>query len=70
MKNTLKITLILIGIGLIGYGAYLLFSGQTPPETVHQNLEDTNSYTQSLAMIAFGVLCLVSGIAFKRRRKK
>lgn len=56
-----------IGIALIGYGIYSLIAGQAPPDTANEELKTGSNYTQSLAMMAFGALCLISGIAFKRR---
>lgn len=61
MKNTLKISLTLIGIGLLAFGAYVMFF----PEVLGEDLADDP--TQSLAILAFGALCLISGMAYRRR---
>lgn len=67
MANTLKIVLILIGIALIGYGAYIfLFPGNSLGFGTFQ-VEKENSNAQVFAMIGFGVLALIGGIAYKRR---
>ncbi|HLS31655.1 MAG TPA: hypothetical protein VK021_12420 [Flavobacteriaceae bacterium] len=62
MKNILRFSLIIIGAGLIGFGLYsYLF-----PETFSDTKLGEDHY-QALAMMAFGVLCLLSGLAYKRR---
>lgn len=67
MKNTLKIALILIGIALIGYGAYFLIFGPPPADLDQDKLKHGHDTTQSLAMMAFGALCLLSGMAYGKR---
>lgn len=67
MQNTLKIVLLIVGIGLTGYGIYTvifphisLTNGVTKVKAVQDN-------TQSYAMIGLGVLSLLAGIAFQKR---
>lgn len=62
MKNTLRFSLMIIGIGLIAFGIYTLFFGETL-----SNPKFAEDSSQSWAMIAFGGLCLLSGIAYKRK---
>lgn len=62
MKNTLRFSLMIIGIGLIAFGVYrLLFSNMV------QGGESHTDSSQYLAMIGFGALCLMSGVAYKRK---
>jgi len=62
MKNTLRFSLLIIGAGLIGFGILTLVFQESFSST--QFAEDTS---QSWAMIAFGGLCLISGLAYKKR---
>lgn len=67
MANTLKIVLILVGLVLIGYGLYtLLFPGNSLGFGAFQ-VENEDSNSQIFAMIGFGVLTLIGGIAYKKR---
>ncbi len=66
MGNTLRVVLILIGSLMIGYGLYLWISPEVNAlEFIQSEKENRNS--QLFAMIAFGILMLISGIAYKRR---
>ncbi|WBL21831.1 MULTISPECIES: hypothetical protein [unclassified Zunongwangia] len=67
MNNVLKIALLIIGVGLIGYGIYSLLSPEVILEAEPIEVEAQNSNTQSYAMIAFGLLTLIGGLAFNRR---
>ncbi len=62
MKNTLRFALMTIGIALIGFGTYLLLF---PDVSLGDKIIRDDS--QSYAAIVFGILCLISGIAYKRR---
>lgn len=65
MQNTLRYTLMIIGILLIVLGIYLLVDSKASlGEAI---IEDKS---QIYAMIVFGVLSLVSGVAYKRSRRK
>lgn len=67
MGNTLKIALIVIGAGLIGYGAYLWIVPAAAENfsAVHEGAGI--AFNQILAMIGFGALLLLGGLAYKRR---
>ncbi|MDN3596462.1 hypothetical protein [Zunongwangia endophytica] len=67
MNNVLKIALLVIGVGLVGYGIYSLFSPEVALDSAPIEVEAQDSNTQSYAMIAFGLLTLIGGLAFKRR---
>jgi len=60
MKNTLRFSLLIIGIGLLAFGTYTLLF----PEAIEKFSEDNS---QSLAMMAFGGLCLLGGLAYNKR---
>lgn len=62
MKNILRFSLIIIGAGLIGFGLYSYLFPETFADT---QIGEDNS--QAWAMMAFGALCLLSGLAYKRR---
>ena len=67
MQNTLKIALLLVGLGLIGYGVYTFFFPHISLETGAEKVNPQADSTQALAMIGLGALSLLSGIAFRKR---
>lgn len=67
MNNVLKFVLLIIGIGLIGYGVYDLLTPEFAIDAGPLQVEAHADQTQSYAMIAFGVLALVGGLAFGKR---
>lgn len=67
MNNVLKFVLLIIGIGLIGYGLYTLISPEFSIDAGPLQVKAQGDNTQSYAMIGFGILALVGGLAFKRR---
>lgn len=62
MGNTLKIALIVIGLGLVFYGLFLWFF---PAEELIS--DQGKGIDQIIAMIGFGALMLLGGIAYKKR---
>lgn len=67
MNNVLKIVLLIIGIGLIGYGLYTLITPEFAIDAGPLKVKAQGDNTQSYAMIAFGILALIGGLAFRRR---
>jgi len=67
MNNVLKFVLLIIGIGLIGYGLYDILTPECSIDAGPLQVEAHGDNTQSYAMIAFGVLALVGGLAFGKR---
>lgn len=67
MNNTLKIVLLILGVGLIGYGLYTLITPEFSMSAGPFQVEAQGDNTQSYAMIAFGILALIGGLAFKKR---
>ncbi|MGA8853727.1 MAG: hypothetical protein WB492_06080 [Christiangramia sp.] len=67
MNNVLKFVLLIIGIGLIGYGLYTLITPEFSIDAGPLQVEAQGDNTQSYAMIAFGILSLVGGLAFRKR---
>ena len=67
MNNTLKIVLIIVGVILVGYGLYTLFTPETLIQMGSLKVEAQGDKTQSYAMIGLGILALVGSIAFKKR---
>lgn len=67
MNNVLKIVLLIIGIGLIGYGVYNLVTPEFAIDAGPLQVEAHGDNTQSYAMIVFGILSLVGGLAFGKR---
>lgn len=61
MKNTLRYALLVIGFLLILFGLAALFF----PNLLGEHF--TRDRTQFMAMTGFGLLCLISGMAYKRR---
>ena len=66
-KNLLKIVLIIIGVLLIGYGLYTLFTPEVIMQAGPLKVEAQGDKTQSYAMIGFGILALIGGLAFGKR---
>lgn len=64
MANTLKIVLVLFGLGLIGYGLYVFFFPGNSLGFGRVQVENGNA--QVFAMIGLGALALIGGIAYKR----
>lgn len=67
MSNTLKIVLIIVGVLLVGYGLYTLFTPEVIMQMGSLKLEAQGDKTQSYAMIGLGILALAGSIAFKNR---
>lgn len=67
MKNVLKIVLLIVGIGLIAYGLYTLITPEFSMDAGPLHVEAQGDKTQPIAMIAFGVLALIAGLAFGKR---
>lgn len=67
MANTLKIVLILIGVLLIGYGLYIWVVPEAAAGFGSFQVEPEKGSSQIIAMIVFGILMLIGGIAYKRR---
>jgi len=67
MNNVLKFVLLIIGIGLIGYGLYQIITPEVSINAGPLQLEAHGDNTQSYAMIVFGALALVGGLAFRKR---
>ena len=67
MKNTLKIALLIVGSVLIIYGIYTVLFPHISLENGTEKIEAEYDNIQSFAMIAFGILTLVAGLAFKKR---
>lgn len=67
MNNVLKFVLLIIGVGLIAYGLYTLITPEFSIDAGPLQVEAQGDNTQSYAMIAFGILSLIGGLAFKRR---
>ena len=67
MNNVLKISLLVIGIGLVGYGLYTLIFPEVSLEAGPITVEAQGDNTQSYAMMGFGLLALIAGLAFGKR---
>lgn len=67
MNNVLKFVLLIIGIGLVGYGLYDLLTPEFAIDAGPLQVEAHGDNTQSYAMIIFGILSLVGGLAFRKR---
>ncbi|MDT0646204.1 LPXTG cell wall anchor domain-containing protein [Zunongwangia sp. F260] len=67
MNNVLKIVLLLIGIGLIAYGLYAVITPEFAINAGPIQVEAHGDNTQAYAMIGFGILALIGGLAFRRR---
>ncbi|WP_034889346.1 LPXTG cell wall anchor domain-containing protein [Gillisia sp. Hel_I_29] len=67
MNNTLKIVLLILGFGLVGYGLYTLFTPEVSLQAGPLKVEAQGDNTQSYAMIGLGILSLIGGLAFRKR---
>ena len=67
MNNVLKIVLLVIGIGLIVYGLYAVITPEFAINAGPIQVEAHGDNTQYYAMIGFGILALIGGLAFRRR---
>jgi len=67
MKNTLKVVLLIVGVALIGYGIYTLLFPHISLNNGTEKILAENDNTQSFAMICFGVLTLICGLAFRKK---
>ena len=67
MNNVLKFVLLIIGLGLIGYGIYQLVTPEFSIDAGPLQVEAHGDNTQSYAMIVFGILSLIGGLAFRKR---
>ena len=66
MANTLRIVLILVGVIMIGFGLFFWLFPNSDSFGLFQ-VESNNENSQIIAMISFGILALIGGIAYKRR---
>lgn len=67
MNNTLKIVLLIVGILLVIYGLYTLFTPEVAFEAGPLKVEAQGDNTQSYAMIGLGILALIGAAAFGRK---
>jgi len=67
MNNTLKIVLLVVGILLVVYGLYSLFTPEVSMQAGPLKVEAQGDNTQAYAMIVLGILALVGGVAFNKR---
>lgn len=67
MNNTLKIVLIVVGILLLVYGLYTLFTPEVSMQAGPIKVEAQGDNTQAYAMIGVGILSLIAGAAFGKR---
>lgn len=67
MSNTLKIVLLIVGVLLVGYGLYTLFTPEVIMQAGPLKVEAQGDKTQSYAMIGLGILALIGGIAFRKK---
>lgn len=67
MNNVLKFVLLIIGVALIAYGLYTLITPEFSIDAGPLQVEAQGDNTQSYAMIVFGILALVGGLAFNKR---
>lgn len=67
MNNTLKIVLLVVGLLLVIYGLYTLFTPEVSMQAGPLKIEAQGDNTQSYAMIGLGVLALVGAAAFGKR---
>ncbi|MFV8224911.1 hypothetical protein [Christiangramia aquimixticola] len=67
MNNVLKFVLLIIGVGLVGYGIYDLVTPEFSIDAGPLQVEAHGDNTQSYAMVVFGILSLIGGLAFKKR---
>jgi len=67
LKNVLRIVLLIVGLLLVGYGLYTLFTPEVIMQAGPLKVEAQGDKTQSYAMIGLGILALVGGIAFRKR---
>lgn len=68
MYNFLKIILILLGAVVVFYGIYAIASPQFALSDAAVDVEAQENHIQSYAMIGFGVLLILAGLAFKKGR--
>ncbi len=61
MKNTLRYVLTILGIVMMIFGVFAVLFPRYVEKTIFEEP------SQSFAMIVFGGLCLISGMAYKRR---
>ena len=67
LKYVLRIVLLIVGLLLVGYGLYTLFTPEVIMQAGPLKVEAQGDKTQSYAMIGLGILALIGGIAFKKR---
>ncbi|CAN5321750.1 hypothetical protein BH23BAC2_BH23BAC2_14320 [soil metagenome] len=67
MNNTLKVVLLVVGVLLVVYGLYTLFTPEVSMQAGPLKVEAQGDNTQSYAMIVLGILALVGGVAFNKR---
>ena len=64
---TLKIVLLIVGILLVIYGLYTLFTPEVSMQAGPLKIEAQGDNTQAYAMIGLGILALIGGAAFGKR---
>lgn len=57
----------LVGIALLGYGAYTLFFPHISLETGSGKVAPSQDNMQTYAMMALGLLSLLAGFGFRKR---
>ncbi|MGY5848942.1 hypothetical protein [Salegentibacter sp. F14] len=67
MNNVLKVVLLVVGLSLIVYGFYTLITPEVSVDAGPFQFEAQGDKTQPIAMIAFGILALLGGLAYKKR---
>lgn len=67
MYKVLQVVLLIIGILLVGYGIYDLFTPEFTAQAGPFKVEAEGDHTQAYAMIGLGILSLVAGLAFGKR---
>lgn len=67
LNNTLKIALIIFGAAFSIYGLYTIIIPEFSMEAGPLEVKAQGDHTQAYAMVIFGVLLILAGLAFKRR---
>lgn len=69
MQNSIKIILLVIGLVLIGFGLYTIFTPDTVFEAGPISLKAKNNKldVQSIVIISLGVLALLGSVFSKKR---
>jgi len=69
MQNSLKIILLVVGLALIGFGLYTIFTPDTVFEAGPISLKAKNNTidTQSIVIIGLGVIALIGAVFSKKK---